>query len=798
MRQAPVTILLILATFQFSNSQTFVLPGDVSGTWKLTGSPYLVQGDITVPGDSALVIEPGVSVVFQGHYALNVQGRLLALGTASDSIRFTVSDTTGFADPDTAQGGWYGIRLIDTPPTNDSTILAYCSLEYAKAVGPAYPSNTGGAVSIANFGKVRISNCRVAHSVAGGASLPGGGGIGLTGAGLVLEGSVVAGNRSTGQGGGILVNGSRLWSTKNVYAGNTTPGPGGAVLVEGGSKLSFQGDSIVGNSSSNNGGALFAYGQTQMTIEGVSFFANAANWGGGLALYGCTLTVSGCAFSNNAATTDGGAIGASLCSLGIEGSMVNSNRSGSDGGGIYSYRTGLNIGSSSVASNRAGTDSLTGLGGGIYAELSSLQIDSCLFQNDTARMGAGIRAYNSDLRVDSAAFNNNFAFSQEGGIYWVADTAGFTHAYVLSIRRAGFHNNVAPNGYAAALIAQSPTIQSIANVLFDRCQFSGNQASLVPALGISGAFDGLVITNSIIQDNTASSRTSGLSFSGGVQGTVSNSLIAGNQIMGGTSVGAGLSAGGNCQIDVVNCTFAFNVAGSGSALSVRSGTKVRVINSIFWRNTGQYISIGSASSAGGIVNMNYSNLQHGMDSISVYDSTSEFVWGPGNIDGDPGFLDTLTGDFHLSQGSHCISAGIDSMDVDSVWLRAPSTDIEQLPRPRPIGTMPDMGAFEEQSVGPDGVRRNEPGIPARFKLEQNYPNPFNPGTNIRYQIADSRNVRLTVYDVLGREVVVLVSERKAPGTYEVRFDGSSLASGIYFYRIRAGSYVETRKLVLLR
>ncbi|MBK7258828.1 MAG: T9SS type A sorting domain-containing protein [Ignavibacteriae bacterium] len=91
-----------------------------------------------------------------------------------------------------------------------------------------------------------------------------------------------------------------------------------------------------------------------------------------------------------------------------------------------------------------------------------------------------------------------------------------------------------------------------------------------------------------------------------------------------------------------------------------------------------------------------------------------------------------------------------------------------------------------------------PYVPTAFHLDQNYPNPFNPESNIRYQISEYSNVVLAVYDILGREVAVLVNETKAPGTYQVRFDGSSLSSGVYFYRLQTERRVETRKMMLLR
>jgi hypothetical protein len=88
--------------------------------------------------------------------------------------------------------------------------------------------------------------------------------------------------------------------------------------------------------------------------------------------------------------------------------------------------------------------------------------------------------------------------------------------------------------------------------------------------------------------------------------------------------------------------------------------------------------------------------------------------------------------------------------------------------------------------------------PREFLLSQNYPNPFNPSTTIRFELPKASQVTLTVYDVLGREVSVLVNERRDAGDYEVKFDGSNLASGVYFYRLQAGSYVNAKKLLLLR
>ena len=99
---------------------------------------------------------------------------------------------------------------------------------------------------------------------------------------------------------------------------------------------------------------------------------------------------------------------------------------------------------------------------------------------------------------------------------------------------------------------------------------------------------------------------------------------------------------------------------------------------------------------------------------------------------------------------------------------------------------------------PDAVNEYPRELPDEFTLFQNYPNPFNPTTAISYQLTANSFVSLRVFDVLGREIATLVNEQKPPGTYSVLFDARSLTSGVYFYRLVAGGFVQTRKLLLMR
>jgi carboxyl-terminal processing protease len=101
----------------------------------------------------------------------------------------------------------------------------------------------------------------------------------------------------------------------------------------------------------------------------------------------------------------------------------------------------------------------------------------------------------------------------------------------------------------------------------------------------------------------------------------------------------------------------------------------------------------------------------------------------------------------------------------------------------------------EYIVGTTDVARDGTS-PAKFSLSQNYPNPFNPSTVISYQLPVYSHVTLKVFDLLGREVATLVNEEKRAGSYEVTFNGKNLSSGVYFYRLQAGEFVQTKKLIL--
>jgi hypothetical protein len=154
------------------------------------------------------------------------------------------------------------------------------------------------------------------------------------------------------------------------------------------------------------------------------------------------------------------------------------------------------------------------------------------------------------------------------------------------------------------------------------------------------------------------------------------------------------------------------------------------------------------------------------------------------------FAATNSGIFVSSDGGwnwSAVNAGLTNLNVESIlikdgYLYAGTSDgVWQ----RPLSEMTSVETISSN-------------LPMHFNLEQNYPNPFNPVTTIHYSIPKAASVKLQIFDILGRDVATLVNEKKEAGSYDVKFDASRLTSGVYFYRLEAGGFVETKKLVLIK
>jgi len=144
--------------------------------------------------------------------------------------------------------------------------------------------------------------------------------------------------------------------------------------------------------------------------------------------------------------------------------------------------------------------------------------------------------------------------------------------------------------------------------------------------------------------------------------------------------------------------------------------------------------------------------------------------------------------------------GFYSRDISYLFLTTSGTQVEVEAADT---TSPNTGVIPVRGItfinaGITAVQPANNNIPNNFNLEQNYPNPFNPSTMISYSIPSSQKVTLKVYDELGREVVTLVNSEQAAGNYNVSFNATGFASGVYFYKLQAGSFIQIKKMILMK
>lgn len=469
----------------------------------------------------------------------------------------------------------------------------------------------------------------------------------------------------------------------------------------------------------------------------------------------------------------------------INNSTIKDNSARILGGGIHSDYSNLNIYNTTFERDTSGN-----AGGGIFTWQSSLNVKGCEFINNSATINGGaLSSSNCHLLIDSCMFYQNIAGNEAGAIECFIDTSYFTEKLLIQINNSEFLNNSSGNLFAGVKIRQDNSDTALCSVRIHNNLFKGNTANSYSAIRFIGNIDDIIVNNSIFEENFANQITSIFSANGGAKVKVNNSLFSENYPRA-TSLNL------NARIDFMNCTFVNNYGTNSAGLSIRNNAEATLTNSILWNNGNNPILIVNVGNNGSILTINHSDVQFGPDSLIVPDSLSILNWGTGNIDLDPLFADILNNDFHLQDSSPCIAAGIDSIQIGGFWYYCPSTDIEGNLRPDPVGTMPDIGAYESQF--PVRVDDQNLDLPTQYILHQNYPNPFNPNTVISYQLPVSSEFTLKVFDVLGNEIATLVNEYKRAGRYEVEFIASALPSGVYFYQMRAEYFIETKKMILLK
>ncbi|MBN1302099.1 MAG: T9SS type A sorting domain-containing protein, partial [Melioribacteraceae bacterium] len=195
-------------------------------------------------------------------------------------------------------------------------------------------------------------------------------------------------------------------------------------------------------------------------------------------------------------------------------------------------------------------------------------------------------------------------------------------------------------------------------------------------------------------------------------------------------------------------------------------------------------------------------LKRNYDVFSTTDYSIDFTGPVKKINLNHGAMSaTVVGNFDVVERSinpefQFEGTWYDYFTAASVYVSDTQAPLVLMPGEFKIFTSKKLPAPEEGILTYISTPNN--GIPGDFILHQNYPNPFNPVTNIIYSVAEISAVDIKIYDILGRQVVTLVNEIKLPGEYSVEFDGSKLSSGIYYYKLNAGSFTAVKKMMLIK
>jgi hypothetical protein len=402
--------------------------------------------------------------------------------------------------------------------------------------------------------------------------------------------------------------------------------------------------------------------------------------------------------------------------------------------------------------------------GVVYGMGDVLHIDHSLIQNNNR--GISIIGANEVVLSNSLIYNNsiygfvgrymvvsNVQFISNSGYY--GGNAGSNTTFL----NCTFHGN-SPSAYIL--------FDSNANTTFRNCVITENES------GVGSCYDDdtLTVDSCVIRNNSKTGINANALYNSGIL-KVRHSIIANNGSEGIVNASKG---------SVIEQT---NITGNAAGISGLLGDTSMVIrNNIITNNTNYGIQLSSGTPPSVRFNDVYNNNSD-FSGFSVFCGDTTLAKNRnginadlyGNIRRDPLFKDISKLDFSLQSASPCIDAG-DTLLTDN------------------DGTISDIGTYYYNHT--EAVSGSETVIPNEFRLSQNFPNPFNPSTNISFSIPSRAFVSLKIFDIRGREIATLINEDLPAGLYTKKWDANSFSSGVYFYRIKAGNFIATKKLVLVK
>jgi predicted outer membrane repeat protein len=329
------------------------------------------------------------------------------------------------------------------------------------------------------------------------------------------------------------------------------------------------------------------------------------------------------------------------------------------------------------------------------------------------------------------------------------------------------------------------------NVVFNNVVISGNSSNYHGGGIYCIDNSNINMVNVAIIDNDAANNGGGVYLASHTNAVLENVLISGN-FTGSRGRGGGIFSSYYTDLSLTNATMTNNRARDGGGINFGDNSNLTITNSILWNESEVQVYSG-LNVFPCSVTVSYTDMLDGEAGIYIRGSGVTVNWLDGNINSDPMFDALPNPPFLLSAGSPCINAGHPA----SIY-----NDPEDPSNPGyalwpAMGTIRnDMGAYGGPNAAPFSI---VVGVKDRKNEDVQIPtDPFNPTTTIQYAIKERSSVELILYDILGRQVKILLNEEQDAGYYKINFNAGRLASGIYFYRLQAGNYVDIKKMVLLK
>ena len=604
---------------------------------------------------------------------------------------------------------------------------------------------------------------------------------------LTLTGGSSEGHGCTG-GGGLLITANDMFNLDTEDGTNiasTYP------VIE---------NVIIENNHSHNGGGMAFFRVNGPVLNNVIIRNNTATaFGGGIFSYVCEMTMTGVTITGNQTQGQGQGGGMMLAnSRGTYDNMTITNNTavGAHGGGIWTNNSG-------------GPDSYGGW----------MMTNSVISGNESSYFGGGINFAWSHPRIFNCTISGNTSGWGGGGIGVVE--SGFT------LKESIVSDNFSSGG-GGGILAWGDSV----SVVIEDCIVTGNTTGNNGGGIMINGTDNAIIRGTSVVDNHAAN------YVGGIYVLVTPTTIYNNTISGNTS-------------------------GNGGAIGILEGGHVELTNSIVWDNPGPGNFLGDGT---GSLDITYSDIDGGYEGEGNIDANPLFKdpdngdyrllsesdcinAGTADIDGDGNddianyfdsapdmgafefFIEGPTG-LQTSVGNTSVTLTWDSFTDDDLSLMFYKVDrsTDSLFTNDLVTNIAQENSFTDTELvsGVEYYYRvasftgfwslysdvisvvfifmdisDSDGVPTSYYIHQNYPNPFNPVTTLRYDIPEDINVKVTIYDMIGREVNRLVSGQQSAGYKIVQWNGTNnlgeaVSAGTYLYKIQAGNFRQTKRMVLLK